>query len=386
MISEDNKRKFQAILASMPPEKRAQVMNHIQSLPENQRIAMVEQIIARYEQYQATRNPQVVNAPQVPPQPSVRTAPVMPVQSKQEEVVVPVAPQRKSPKKKKKLKTSVYLWAIIILLVVGIVAFVIARRDSLFANLGITAPSETVIETEPVPVATPTPTNTPTPSPTPAPTIVPVADDHPDLTGMTIVLDAGHQETTDNEQELYASWLSATKPRCTSGGTGVVSGTPEYELTLQYCNIIRDYLVQCGADVIMIREQNDVNISNQERASMAVNANPDLFLRIHADSANDPITSGVRVYIPNNGSYTDTSPEYAALLAMLVAQAEGFENYEYSTSQYYTGLNYANTIRCFQLSLGFLSNSDDETQLLLDENLGAVAQAISEFCGELYNS
>lgn len=386
MISEDNKRKFQAIVASLSPEQRSQLLNHIQSLPENQRGAMVEQIIARYEQYQATKVPSVVSAPQVKPQPQpVRTAPVVNEQPKQFVQETPVAPQRKAPKKKKKLKTSVYLWAVIILLIVGIIAFVIARRDSLFANLGIVAPSESVVETEALPTAIPTPTNTPTPSPTPAPTIVPLADDHPDLTGMTVVLDAGHQETTDSEQELYASWLSATKPRCTSGGTGVVSGTPEYELTLQYCNIIRDYLTQCGAEVIMIREENDVNISNQERASMAVNANPDLFLRIHADSANDPITSGVRVYIPSNGSYTDTSPEYAALLALLVAEAEGFENYESSTSQYYAGLNYANTIRSFQLSLGFLSNSDDETQLLLDENLGAVAQAISEFCDNLLN-
>ncbi|MCQ2516159.1 MAG: N-acetylmuramoyl-L-alanine amidase, partial [Saccharofermentans sp.] len=139
------------------------------------------------------------------------------------------------------------------------------------------------------------------------------------------------------------------------------------------------------AEVIMIREENDVNISNQERAQIAVNAAPDLFLRVHADSANDPITSGVRVYTPSSGSYTDTSPEYAQLLAYLVANAEGFEEYEALTSQYYAGLNYANSLRAFQLSLGFLSNSDDEERLLVEDNMRVVAEAISEFCNNLYN-
>jgi len=378
MISDDNKRKFEAIVASMTPEQRAQLMGHIQKLPDDKKALMVEQLVARYEQFQ---NKQERPVQQQNSKPVATVTNNRPVENA-------FQPQRTTPKKSNKKKKSVSkfgLVAIIILLLVGIVAFVVTRKDSIFTNLGVTEVNESSLETAVETTAEPTPSNTPTPSPTPAPTIVPVADDHPDLTGMTIVLDAGHQETTDDEQELYASWLSATKPRCTSGGTGVVSGKPEYELTLEYSLIIRDYLEQCGATVIMIRETNDVSISNQERASTAVNANPDLFLRIHADSANDPITSGVRVYTPNNGSYTDTSPAYAQLLASLVAEAEGFDEYEANTSQYYTGLNYANTIRSFQLSLGFLSNSDDESTLLVEDNMRVVAQAISEFCDNLYN-
>lgn len=373
MISENNKRKFQAIVAKMTPEQRASLMSHIKNAPENQREAIIEQIVARYEQHQ-----EAIASPK-----NTVSSSNSNVSNNNDNVVKP--PVRKAPKKKKKNNSKAILWVIVALLVIAIIAFVIVRKDSLMEAFGIGEPSETVMETEVTPTPTPLPTNTPTPSPTPAPTIVPLAEDHPDLTGMTIVIDPGHQQTTDSEQETYASWLSATKPRCTSGGTGVVSGKPEYELTLEYSMIIRDYLTQCGADVIMIREANDVDISNQERANMAVEANPDLFLRIHADSANDPITSGVRVYIPSNGSYTDTSPDYANLLALLVAQAEGLDTYEAHTSQNYTGLNYANTIRSFQLSLGFLSNSDDEEILLNENNMGEVAQAISEFCFELIN-
>ncbi|MCQ2517099.1 MAG: N-acetylmuramoyl-L-alanine amidase, partial [Saccharofermentans sp.] len=293
MISEDNKRKFQAIVASLSPEQRAQLLSHIQSLPENQRGAVVEQVIARYEQHNARnlsteRKAPVVTSTSVNNNvPNENESPIKPQRINSETPVV--VPQRRSSKKKRRIKSQVYLWAIVVLLVIGIIAFIVLRRNTLFANLGVTSGESSVEETV-EPSVTPTPTTTPTPSPTPAPTLVPLADDHPDLTGMTIVLDAGHQETTDNEQEAYASWLSATKPRCTSGGTGVVSGIPEYELTLEYSNIIREYLEQCGAEVIMIREENDVNISNQERAQIAVNAAPDLLLRVTADSDKDAIT------------------------------------------------------------------------------------------------
>ena len=228
----------------------------------------------------------------------------------------------------------------------------------------------------------PTPSPTPTITPTPEPTRVPVADNHPDLTNLTVVIDPGHQETTDSEQELYASWLSATKPRCTSGATGIVTGVNEYELTLDYSLIIADYLEQCGANVILTRDTNDVNISNQERAAIANSNSADIFLRIHADAAGDSLASGVRVYTPDSGSYTDTSPEYAEQLAELVANAEGLEVNAVRATSLYTGLNYANTLRSFQISLGFLSNSDDEAVLTNEENIAAVAEAISIFCEE----
>ena len=138
----------------------------------------------------------------------------------------------------------------------------------------------------------------------------------------------------------------------------------------------------CGANVILTRDSNDVNISNQERAQIAVSVNADLFIRIHTDAAGDSMASGVRVYTPDSGSYTDTSPEYAEQLAELVAEAEGLEVNAVRATSLYTGLNYANTIRSFQISLGFLSNSDDEAILISEENIPAVAEAISVFCEE----
>ena len=358
MISEQTKRKFEQIVKEMTPEQRAELQTHLCRVPEAQRWQLVEKIVATHEASNKSDSEE----------------PVKPEPVKQ-------SVHHESKKRLKPAVKNTISGIVLAALAIGIVVLaarnwntITGRPDPAESYAVSTAATvaETTTETTPSP--------TPTITPTPEPTRVPVAANHPDLTGLTIVIDPGHQETTDNDQELYASWLSSTKPRCTCGTTGVVTEVPEYELTLDYSIIIADYLEQCGATVILTRDANDVNISNQERAQIAVSNNADLFIRIHADAAGDSAASGVRVYTPDSGSYTDTSPSYAEELAELIADAEGLEVNTVRATSLYTGLNYANTIRSFQISLGFLSNSDDEAVLVNEDNMAAVAEAISVFC------
>lgn len=223
------------------------------------------------------------------------------------------------------------------------------------------------------------PTDSPTPTPTPGPTPVPLAEDAPDLAGLIIVIDPGHQQETDEERETVASWMSADKPRCTSGCEGVATGVHEYEITLNYSLFLKNYLEQCGATVYLTRTENDVNISNQERAFVAVANDADVFIRLHADAANDSLTSGVKVYVPDSGDYTSSLSGWGNALGNAVAEAEGLEFRGCSATYNYTGLNYANTIPSFQIVLGYLSNSDDEALLLQEDNQFQVASAIADF-------
>lgn len=241
------------------------------------------------------------------------------------------------------------------------------------------ATSETTTETT---VETTVPEET-TPSPTPEPTKVPLAEDAPDLTGMVIVIDPGHQAFTSEGNESVSSSSSAEKPRATSGSVGTVTGICEYELTLYYSLKLRDYLEQCGATVLMTREENEVDVSNQERAELAVNNNADLFLRIHADSANDSLQSGVKVFVPDSGNYTASNNAWGESLGNKVAEAFGLPFMGVTATDVYTGLNYANTIPSFQISLGLLSNSDDEAAIINEELQVNACAAMAQFAFEL---
>jgi len=226
--------------------------------------------------------------------------------------------------------------------------------------------------------------NTPSPTvtPSPAPSAVPVSSDAPDLKGMTIVLDPGHQKLTSSRVEKVASWMAAEKSRCTSGGVGVTTGVTEYELTLDFSMKLKSYLEQCGANVIMTRSENDVDLSNQERANMATSSNCNLFLRIHADSANDSKTTGIQMYVPSQGKNFKTDISRANALGSSLSETTGLNYNGTLSTEVYTGLNYATSVHAVQVSLGYLSNSNDEAIITNDEMQYNMVKCFAKFCAE----
>lgn len=405
-MSNDNSEfnaKVKSFINSLNPEQKKALYSKLSTMPEEKRNSYLNWLITTKEekdraskgQEKVQPKPQAKAQPKS--QPKSQSNPQQRPQSKPQSKPQPKAQQKPQQKPQPRKTSSAAPIAIVLVLASIALITVCGISFGWFSSISSKfikpdGPSEVsvqptnsdadagVIDTVPVTTATETTAPTSTPTPTPAPTMIPIREDAPDLTGLVIVIDPGHQAETDNETESAASWLSLQKKRCTDGCVGVTTGVTEYEFTLDLALIMKDYLEQCGATVILTRSENDVNISNQERAAIAVENNADVFIRLHADGANDASVSGVNIYVPDSGNYTGSSVASGDTLGQLLSDELGVTYNGTRQTYLYTGLNYANTIPSYQVCLGYLSNSDDETFLLNPQNQLDICAVFAIFC------
>ena len=421
-MSQDYNARFKEILSRLAPDKKKELYSRMHSLPAEEREGFIRDFVKKYD---ARKMPQKTEAPAKPrKKPDAKPVPHGKVPHKNETPGKPAEPVRKKVKPDKPVKapketevheterseepktseqkenkspllSKIIVGILIALLGAGAIAITAINNHEDISKLlsiirGETQPVETSATENEYKIAaslavqtsgTAAETEATTPAPTPTPIVI--KEDAPDLTGLVIVIDPGHQAETDDTEETLFPGATVGKPRCTSGAVGVDINTKEYEVTLEIALATKAYLEACGASVILTRETNDVNLSNQERADIAVAASPDIFIRIHADSVSDSEVSGVIAYVPDSGNYIETDKKLADSLGTLVAEAQGIEYLGCFSTNAYTGLNYSTSVKSVQLVVGFLSNSEDEARLNDDANTYEIAAAIAEFCGEL---
>ncbi len=190
------------------------------------------------------------------------------------------------------------------------------------------------------------------------------------LSGLTVVIDAGHQENPPAGQEPYMPWdQSQTKAKNTHGTTGTATKKAEYVVNLEIALKIRDSLQEQGAKVILTRDNHETSLSNQDRAKIASDSNAHLAISIHCNSSGSSSVSGVETYSRGAG---DGSAEYKARsekdariaqgLIDAVCNSTGATNRGAKTSDYYTGINYS-SIPFIILECGFMSNPQEDKSL-----------------------
>ncbi|GAA4011184.1 hypothetical protein GCM10022280_05870 [Sphingomonas swuensis] len=102
------------------------------------------------------------------------------------------------------------------------------------------------------------------------------------------------------------------------GASGVVDGIREKDVTLLIAGELRDRLAERGRVRVALTRDGDATLTLDDRAAIARRLGADLFLAIHADSANNPQARGATAY-----SLSEVASDGGA--ALLAARQNGEE-------------------------------------------------------------
>ena len=214
--------------------------------------------------------------------------------------------------------------------------------------------------------------------PAPVPSVVmKLVEEAKPLTGIKIGIDPGHQAKGNNQKETVAPNSKKTKPKVSSGTSGVKTHIPEYKTVLEISLKLREALELKGAEVYMTRETHDVNISNQERAKMMNGYGVDLVLRIHCDGVDNHSKHGIALYCSRSNSIAAESYRACEAILPAVCEATGAKNNGIVSNDNYTGQNWS-TVPCLMVECGFASNPDEDVLLNSEDYQWLLARGLTQ--------
>ena len=183
-----------------------------------------------------------------------------------------------------------------------------------------------------------------------------------------IVIDAGHQAHGNSEQEPIGPGASQTKAKVASGTTGRTTGVTEYQLNLDVALKLRDELEARGYEVYMIRETNDVDISNAERAQLAAESGSDILIRIHANGSDNTSVAGTLTMAPSTANpylsqemIAECQKLSQCIITAFCASTGANNQGVYQTDEM-SGLNWC-SIPATIVEMGYMTNQEEDTRM-----------------------
>lgn len=200
--------------------------------------------------------------------------------------------------------------------------------------------------------------------------------------GYVIVIDAGHQLQAMNETEPNGPGSDQTKAKVTGGTQGSFTGLAEYELNLRVALALRDVLVAQGFTVVMVRETNEVEISNAERAQLANEVGADVNIRIHANGDEDASLKGAMTVCqtpenPYNANIYRECRDLSDAVLQAFCASTGMEQRSVWETDTMTGTNWA-TVPTTIVEMGFMTNQEDDTAMAAEGFAQSAAEGLAQ--------
>ena len=215
------------------------------------------------------------------------------------------------------------------------------------------------------------------------------ADGSAAANGRVVAIDAGHQAKGNSEKEPIGPGSSTMKAKVAAGAEGISTKLPEYKLTLSVSQKLRRILEERGYKVIMIRESNDVNLSNAERAEIANKSGASIFVRVHANSLDNNSVHGTLSMCQTaknryNGNLHAKSYSLSKKITDYVCAATGFKNRGVQETDSMSGINWC-TIPVTIIEMGFMSNPEEDQKMAQDDYQELIAAGIANGIDAYFN-